>query len=99
MGEQSRGVLDGRAHALLWATLTLLLVVLMVGPDAPVVAFAPQLALGVVALGAAVGLAVVQFSLARFQRLGLRVDLCVGIGFGILGCAGVVLRLMLPETG
>src|SRR6266496_1216698 len=86
-------------YAVLWIALLAISAAIVLPSEVPVAGPSPLLAVAVATLSAAVGLALLQLGILRFLTLGDVLDLCVGLAFGTLALANLVVRLAAPVVG
>jgi signal transduction histidine kinase len=88
-----------RCYLALWCALLLVSAAVVVSPDIPVAVPNPPLSVGLSTLAGAVGLALLQLGLLRFDAFGRPLDLFAGLAFGTLGLANLVVRVLGPAVG
>ena len=88
-----------RWYLALWCALFLVSAAVVVSPDIPVAVPNPLLSVGLSTLAGAVGLALLQLGLLRFDAFGRPLDLFAGLAFGTLGLANLLVRVLGPAVG
>ena len=81
-------------YAALWLVLAALSLAALLVPGFPTAAHNPPLAMAVITMSGAVGLALFQLRTLRFGVLGQALDLFVGLAFGTLGFANLLVRVL-----
>jgi signal transduction histidine kinase len=91
-------VLGPRAYVALWLVLTAISLVLVLVPGIPIAGRSPGLAVLVATINGAVGLWLLQLRVLRFSVLGFALDLFVGLAFGALALANLLVRMLVAVT-
>lgn len=85
-------------YGLLLLVLLLLSTIIVLDDQIPIAGPNPTLAVAEATLAGVVGLALFYLGLLRFRIFGRPLDLAIGIGFGTLALANLVIRVALPAS-